>query len=284
MLRLENTGLTVELLDPATDQTRLGARYVWGGYIWQVHDRRAGPLLTGAQWPEAEPDPYNGQGLPESFRHRTITGEPLLWNGDTGLSPGAGRLGKIGDAVVVTVPCGWEISAHDDHVILKTAQTVGSWSYELVRTVELRGRQLCSRTRYTNRSASRLVHEWFVHPFFALGKDGRAEALLPRGTSLPPNPGYVIEANRLSFKRGFEGKFDGHLDYLQLPPHTAFSAELNHPRLAHVRFTSSFVPIRTVIWANGNTLSLEPYLTLDLAPGETKEWSLTYEFGEPLGA
>jgi hypothetical protein len=34
-----------------------------------------------------------------------------------------------------------------------------------------------------------------------------------------------------------------------------------------------------VLWANGNTLSLEPFLALSLAPGESREWTLAYDFG-----
>jgi len=126
------------------------------------------------------------------------------------------------------------------------------------------------------------VHEWFVHPFFALNADGRATVMLTAGTTLAENPGYAIDGRRLTFKRAFQGKDDGHFDQLLLPPDTPFAAEVGHPRLKGLRFATSFVPIRTAIWANGNTLSLEPFLALNLAPGETKQWSLTYEFGEPV--
>ena len=54
---------------------------------------------------------------------------------------------------------------------------------------------------------------------------------------------------------------------------------MTHPRLEWVRFATDFAPFKTVLWANGNTLSFEPFLALDLAPGESREWTLTYEFG-----
>jgi hypothetical protein len=50
--------------------------------------------------------------------------------------------------------------------------------------------------------------------------------------------------------------------------------------LASVRFSTDFAPFKCVLWANGNTLSYEPYLALDLAPGQSREWTLTYEFGK----
>ena len=45
------------------------------------------------------------------------------------------------------------------------------------------------------------------------------------------------------------------------------------------KFSTSFVPSHCVLWANGNTVSLEPFRQLALSPGETQEWSLAYEFG-----
>ena len=66
MLQLKNADLSVAILDPANpaDQKHLGTRYCWGGYIWQVTDATAGPLLAGAEWPVKNPIPFNGQGLP----------------------------------------------------------------------------------------------------------------------------------------------------------------------------------------------------------------------------
>ena len=78
MLSLANRTLRVELLDPADDAARRGPRYCRGGYIWQVHDQQAGPLLTGPEWPHPTPTPFNGQGLPESFRHTEFGTERQL--------------------------------------------------------------------------------------------------------------------------------------------------------------------------------------------------------------
>ena len=58
-----------------------------------------------------------------------------------------------------------------------------------------------------------------------------------------------------------------------------FAASLSHPRLTGVDFATDFAPFKCVLWANGNTLSLEPFLALNLAPGESREWTLTYDFG-----
>lgn len=281
MLHLTNAELTVDLLDPAADHARLGPRFCWGGYIWQVRDRAVGTLLTGPEWPNAAPIPHNGQGLPESFRHSTTDGQPLLWDGATGLAPGSGILGRVANGqVVVTTPCTWQIDCQADRATFRTQQAVGQWSYELTRTIELRGRQIISRSRLTNRGAAPLKLEWFAHPFFALQADGKLVSALPKGTGLAENPGYVLVDGQLTFKRAFVGLDDGCLVHLDLPAGRPFEVTVSHPKLASLRFATDFAPFKCVLWANGNTLSYEPYLALNLAPGESREWTLTYEFGK----
>ena len=284
MLTLANAELTVDLLDPAAAHARLGPRFCWGGYIWQVHDRQIGPLLTGPEWPAVDPLPHNGQGLPESFRHSTTTGEPLLWDGATGLAPGAGALGRdTTGAIIVTAPCVWQIDRQPDRAVFRTEQSVGSWSYELKRTIELQDRRLISRSRLTNRGTTPLKLEWFAHPFFALQTDGKLRVTLAKDISLPDNPSYVLAGGELTFRRAFKGVDDGHLVPLALPGGKPFEVTVSHPKLASVRFATDFVPFKCVLWANGNTLSLEPFLALNLAPGESREWTLTYDFGASSG-
>lgn len=282
MLTLANAELTVDLLDPAAEHARLGPRFCWGGYIWQVNDRSIGTLLTGPEWPDPTPQPHNGQGLPESFRHSTTTGQPLLWDGKVGLAPGAGALGRDAQgAVVVTEPCVWQIERQPEQIIFRTAQSVGRWSYSLERVIELRGRQLLSRSRLTNRGTEALKLEWFAHPFFALQSDGRLRSTLPAAVTLEENPGYTLTDGEVTLRRAFVGVHDGHLVHLGLPANQPFAVSLSHPKLTTVRFATDFVPFKCVLWANGNTLSFEPFLALDLAPGESRTWSLTYDFGPP---
>ena len=280
MLQIANREVRVDLLDPASDQLQLGPRFCAGGYIWQVHDQGVGSLLTGPEWPRADPQIQNGQGLPESFRHTTTTGDPLLWNGPVGLAPGGGALARNADGVItITEPCLWQIELEPERAEFRTLQNVATWSYSLERVVELRGRLLRSYSRLTNRSSSPLVLQWFAHPYFALGGDGLLRATLPAGTRLSENAGYILTERELSLRRAFVGEFDGHLENIDLPPGRDFSVNLSHPKLSSIHFATDFPPSKCVLWANGNTLSFEPFLDLKLAAGESREWNLTYDFG-----
>ncbi len=283
MLHLTNADLTVDLLDPAAEHARMGPRFCWGGYIWQVHDRSVGTLLTGPEWPKPDPIAHNGQGLPESFRHSTTEGKPLLWDGPLGLAPGSGALGRDAQGkVVVTEPCQWQIDVQPTRAVFRTAQKVGRWIYALERTVELQGRRLISHTKLTNQGTARLTLEWFVHPFFALESNGKLTATLDPGVRLPDNPGYTLADGKLTLKRAFVGVDDGCLVYPELPAGKTFAVTLTHPKLKSVSFAVDAVPFKCVLWANGNTLSFEPYLALDLAPGQSQEWTVTYDFGKVL--
>ena len=284
MYQLTNDQLRLELLDPTLEKARLGPRFCAGGYIWQVHDHGVGPLLTGPEWPELHPVPANGQGLPESFRHSTTTGAPLLWAGPVGLAPGAGALARAASgAITLTEHCVWDVSIQPHRAVFRTTQSVNRWSYGLERTIELHGRQVRSHSLLTNHGAEPLVLEWFAHPFFALQADGKSGVTLPTGTQLADNPGYQLSDRELTLRRPFIGTYDGHLEVLGLVPDQIFSARLTHPRLSNVNFATDFVPLKAIIWANGNTLSLEPFLDLRLPAGETREWTLTYDFGLALG-
>jgi hypothetical protein len=281
MLTLTDAGLRVEVLDPgaAAELPLQGLRFCRGGYVWQVHDAQLGPLLSGPEYPTTAPVPFNGQGLPESFRHRTREGRPLTWRGDEGLAPGIGRLGldARGEPILVT-PCAWTITQLPGQLVFQTRDAGAGLAYELARQLELRGRTLCSRTQLTNTGPGALRLQWFAHPFWPL-RDGEARVRLPAGTCLAENPGFAVDANgTLAFRRPFRTADDQQFALLELPPARPLTLSLEHPQLPRVEFGASFAPDECPVWANARTLSVEPYLTLDLAPGETRNWELRHAF------
>ena len=281
MLTLADAGLRVEVLDPgaAAELPRQGLRFCRGGYVWQIHDEKLGPLLSGPEYPAPEPIPFNGQGLPESFRHRTRDGRPLTWRGGEGLAPGIGRLGldARGEPVLVA-PCAWKITQLPCQLVFQTRDAGAGLDYELARQLELRDRVLHSRTQLTNTGPDPLRLQWFAHPFWPL-RDGQAQVQLPTGARLTENPGFAVDAHgKLSFRRPFRTSEDQQFALLELPPARALTLTLDHPQLPRVEFSTSFAPSECPVWANARTVSVEPYLTLDLAPGETRHWELRHTF------
>jgi hypothetical protein len=94
------------------------------------------------------------------------------------------------------------------------------------------------------------------------------------------NPGFAFDGERrLTFQRRFKNKDDGHFQPLIVGPRTPLRAAVSHPRLSKVFFSTDFTPDLCPVWGNSNTWSIEPYITTELAPGATRAWTLTYEFG-----
>lgn len=269
------------------DRPLLGPRFCAGGYVWQVATAEGTPLLSGPEGPAPSPDPFNGHGLPESFRDRARDGRPLTWHGDRGLAPGAGILSRdTTGAIVIAEPCAWTITGDHAHRRFTTAHALGEQAYALTQLIAVDERRLTSTTEFTNTGPAPLQLQWFAHPFFPLGPDGTLTATLPAGTRLPTNPGFTLdsaESATLRFQRRFVGVDDGQFELLTLPPEHILECTLTHPALpGGVRFATSFVPSECPVWANGYTFSIEPYQVLDLAPGETRRWTLTYDFDGPL--
>ena len=285
MIGVKNQELRIELIDPVSDVARLGPRFCGGGFIWQVFDEFERPLLSGPEWPTPAPSAFNGQGLPESFRHRTLDGHPLTWRGDHGVALGAGalRLGADGQ-VMLSTPCTWTIERQANGIEFSNEENFAGYPYALTRRIELTGREVRSCTRLANLSTtSPLVLEWFAHPFFPL-VDGMAKAEIADTATLADNPGFTLRAGVLTQNRRFTSVSDGHMDRgLRLPPGRALHAKLSHPFLTYVEFRTSFVPSTCVIWGNDRTFSFEPYLSLHLVPGEMREWSVAYRFGVSSG-
>lgn len=283
MLTLASPTLGVSLIDPnsPSDQKRLGLRYCWGGYIWQVEDTVAGPLLTGPEWPLSEPIPFNGQGLPESFRsHEFGTSRPLIIEDDEGFIIGIGDVARnMAGIMDVKEPCPWSITTSHGSIEFCTEQSGNGYTCQLTRRIALDNRTLTSSSRLSNIGERPLPLHWFAHPFFALD-DRLITCGLPDTWSMSDNVGYELDdANRLGFKRRFKHRDDGHFEQLIVGKNTPLRAVLSHPKLTEIVFSTDFVPDTCPVWGNSNTWSIEPYMATELAPGTDRTWNLTYEFG-----
>ncbi|GAB5561416.1 MAG: hypothetical protein SynsKO_30630 [Synoicihabitans sp.] len=281
MLHIASSSLRIDLIDPTTDARHLGPRFAGGGYIWQVHDKEAGPLLSGPEGPEPNPEPFNGHGLPESFRDRSRSGEKWLWQDDEALAPGAGTLRREPDGIKLVEPCVWHIDAQPTRLEFSTQHAAAGYEVSLNRDVVIAGRTLQSISRIINIGEKPMQFEWFAHPFFALGPQGDFAVRLPASARIPADSGFTLAAGVLRGARRYIGKDDGAFALLENVASSPLQANVAHPALdGGIAFTTDFPLSECPIWMNGFTFSIEPYQTLELAPGEHREWTLTYQFGE----
>jgi hypothetical protein len=280
MLLLSNSVLTVIMLDPgsAASQPLQGTRYCWGGYIWQVRDA-VGDLVAGPEYPEPQPSPFNGQGLPEAFRVSDLeTGRLLTAVGHNGIVIGAGGV-AIGEknSLGLVAPASWVVTRRPDAIEFQTTQSFGDWIVDLTRTVTLRDREVISATRLHNRGSAVLPLQWFPHPFFQL-VDGRITGRLPPDFTVEGDPVFSLVNGELAMQRSFPAGGGGHYKLLQLAP-VPLDATFTHPRLSFVRMRVDYIATKLPVWANHHTFSIEPYLQTELAPGVERAWSVRYEFG-----
>jgi hypothetical protein len=288
MLLLSNDQLVVSILDPIQDRVRLGSRYVTGGYVYDVTDRRAGVITSGPGYPdEVYPPVFDGQGLPEAF-------PSVLWPGveslPTGGHPEPGtKMLVIGVGLVTaTTPdrirqmpvdefCEWTTSSTATSLVMETHQSFAGWALELNRSLRLVNRTLISETRLANVGRDPINFRWFPHPFFPNVGGEFCKFNVP--VTCPENPGYVLLDNGfIQAKPGSNWDRAGNFQALPFTPSDRLVTIQRHPTLGLLTASCSFIPSWLPIWGNKYTFSFEPYLAQSVAAGSESSWSITYDF------
>ncbi len=282
MLSLANDLLDVSVLDPVADQARLGSRYVTGGYIYQVNDRKLGPLVSGPGYPsEGSPPVFDGQGLPEAFFSPLGADPATAAAGTQMMVIGAGLIaspaGPLRDFPVLEF-CRWEIGQAPGALTMRTAQSFQGWALELTRALALENRTLGSATQIVNKGEKEIPIRWFPHPFYPWYDSGEC-CKFNFPVSFPDNPGYTLRENGfVQMKLDHPWDRRGHFQMLEFQRAEKLVVLQKHPKLGLVAATCSFTPAYMPIWGNCNTFSFEPFHQLTLGPGQEARWSIVYDF------
>jgi hypothetical protein len=270
MLELSNHELRVDILDPVADQSRFGVRYCTGGYIYQVSDRRHGPLLSGPTFPDSF-NWFDGQGIPDAFNLG-----PLLSPSE----PGRALIIGIGDCDLTTRAvlsfCNWEISAEPTRLSFHTTQEAHGRRFDLTRVVSLVGRTVRSLTSIENNGRGEVPVRWFPHPFYPQ-PEGNELIWLNVPLRWQDGAGYQRLDN------GFIARADGPWTegrYLALDHDAQAPLALvqRHPTLGLVSAATSYVPAFFPLWGNAITFSWEPFFERTVAPGQRVSWWVDYSF------
>ncbi len=271
MLILQNDQLTVELLDPRTDEALLGARYNGGGYIHQVRDHRAGPLMSGPTYP-ASFNTFDGQGIPDSFAlaplPTEVEGEVLILGvGVCSVSTGT-----------VIRRSAWDVRANASMTTFVTHHETNRWNVAVARSVSLEGRTIRSSTRVTNHSRERLSFVWFPHPFFPqfeAGTDDLFAVTFP--VSIAPNPSYEIAPNGFVRRTGWPWT-DGRYQPLEIPLTGTPVILQRHPAIGLLAAICDWTPTYFPIWGNPNAFSWEPMIERTVGVGQSVDWRIAFHF------
>jgi hypothetical protein len=279
---LEGPDLAVKVLDPEADREKLGSRYCSGGYVWQVDDARHGALLSGPCFPEPDPPPFDGQGLPEVFE--TALGQDRARVGDDVWVIGVGRVRResatspfhVRDNPTVVERARFSIERSTFAVTMRSHEAFSGFELALARTVALDGRTLTSTTVLENVGPRDIPVRWFAHPFLPwAGPDVFGFSL---ETALPENPGFFTNASGTVERKPSHGWESG----CYVVPRATLGGELSvtqaHPALGSVRVRCRFPLAWLALWGNERTVSFEPFHATVLTAGAVSTWAMEYRF------
>jgi hypothetical protein len=284
MYTLENDQLSISILDPQADLDRCGSRYCVGGYIYQVEDRLHGPLLTGPQYPNPQPNTFHGQGAPDMFMS-ALAADRTPVGGDVGVI-GVGRVRRTSSAEPFSVRVNpevsefipWQVTQTATNITMQAEHTFEEWGYRLLRSVELQERTLISRTEIANTGQAPLPIRWFPHPFYPPTADG-VLCHFSWPVTVPENPGfymndegYICQTAECNMERGcFQA-----LEYQS--GSEPLTIRQRHPLLGEVTTVVDYPVAYLPIWGNDRTFSFEPYFVTELTTGEGAGWTVEYRF------
>lgn len=271
MLELQNDNLTVTILDPAADQERFGTRYCTAGYIFQIEDSKAGPLLTGPTYPDSF-NTFDGQGIPDAFNRAPLR-DPLSASPNA-LIPGIGICDLKADTVVEF--CKWDVVQDASEIRFQTHHSFEGVEFDLLRTVSLHGRTVRSTTSINNTGKPQVPVRWFPHPFFPQ-TDTDALCKLNMPCELGPTDGYRMGDDGYIYRKGWPWQTDYYVA-LDHPADRSLIILQRHPALGQIAAICSFVPALLPIWGNTRTFSFEPYFEQTVSADQKVEWWIDYEF------
>jgi hypothetical protein len=283
VFELKNSDLTVSILDPINNVDLCGSRYCVGGYIWQITDARKGELLSGPEYPNPQPNLFDGQGAPDHFITPYGADAPV---GGEVRAIGVGRIRRTSEIEPFSVRHNpeviefvqWAVTQDGNRLTMQTSDAINDWGYQLTREVTLNGRTVHSRTAIENQGQATLPIRWYAHPFFPPTPD-RVYCRVTPPVSLPENPTYFLNEDNFICKLPDHDnvpKWFLALDYAKEGDSMTFVQR--HPLVGEVTAVTDFMPDWLPIWSNTRTFSFEPYFIRELAAGESAAWSIDYRF------
>jgi hypothetical protein len=280
MFTLQNSHLSVRILDPVADRHYSGSRYVSGGYIFQIRDADGNDLLSGPRFGDPAFNVFDGQGAPELFVP-SDTSAPV---GDDVLVPGVGLVKRtsaaapfhVRDNPVVSEFTVWDIDTGDNRITMKTTQRFREKHLSITRTVLLNDRTIESATILENQGSSPLPIRWFAHPFFPLSVNGEM-CIFSLPVAMPENPGYALrDDGMVIMKSGYHWEKGLFLNLGDLSGREPLSVRQRHPILSEIGVTCDFAPGELAIWANHHAFSFEAFLEKTIRPGGAAAWGIRY--------
>lgn len=269
MYEISSDVLKVQILDPEKDTGRFGTRYMTAGFIFQVYDNKGRALLSGPTYPESY-NTFDGQGIPDCFNHAPIyTGEGSLF-----VVPGIGVCDLKENRIVELSK--WHVEKGESSIIFSTRYTVRQKDFYMIRKVSVVGAKISSHTLIDNVGEDIVSVSWYPHPFFPHVSAGPSLSL-ERGAILDYDTGYYfLENGNLHIRKKENGGWSS-FQPIHLPGENNLYAVV-HADSYDCVITNDFYAHTYPVWANVNTVSIEPYYENTVFSRRKLSWSMNYEF------
>jgi len=269
----------------------IGSRFDWSGVIYEL--KYKGHDYFGQWYPERDPKIHDAiSGPVEEFMQIGYEEAPV---GGEFLRIGIGGLRKPDEPAFLrygyyefTNPGKWTVRKARDHVVfIHELNDVAGYSYVYEKTVRLVRDQPEMVLDHTLKNTGRRAIQTSVynHNFFTIdhqttGPDFVVKFAFPLAASRE-NAAIRLNGNQLEYVRELNpleaaslGTVLGHNSSVE---DHYFRIE-NSKTGAAVKITGDRPISRIVYWSHSNTLCPEPYIDLDIQPGDSFTWKTTYSF------
>jgi hypothetical protein len=295
-LYLKNDKLKVKVYLPdAQKGFYRGTRFDWAGVFGEVEF--AGHKLFGP-WKDTH-DPTNHDdiiGPCEEFGMEKPLGYDDAKVGETFLKIGVGELEKpkeekysFAGKYKIVKPAEWKVMRDGDEISWATAANAAGFGYKYQKEVRLLLGEPVVEIRHTlqNTGTKPIVTDFYNHNFFNVDGDpiGPNYRILfsfePKAKELRGRWGELadLSGRELGFKKpltdgfvmaGLEG-FDPMSDRHQFHFRHA-------PSGVRLKVTGDYRLAKMNVWGINTTICPEPFMNMDLRPGKTADWTITYRF------
>ncbi|MDO3413181.1 hypothetical protein QWJ34_25745 [Saccharibacillus sp. CPCC 101409] len=274
-----------------------GTRFDRTGWITQVRLESAGIDFCVPESLEAGQG-TGGEGLSGEFGIDRPIGYDEAAPGETFTKLGVGVLTRIDDEAY-SFARAYPVEAHEVRTevgrsmirFTAAAAETSGYAAELVKTIRVEGRSLSVHYKLTNRGSRNIATNEYVHNFVGIGGhmiDSNYVLRLPYRPELALLGDGGVE-DRLELSDGkVTWKREAGGEFYALFGGFAGDAEpywelLHEPSGYGMRESGDFDVPKLAVWGNAHVVAPEVFIDLALTPGETKEWTRTYEFFGPEG-
>jgi len=269
----------------------IGSRFDWSGVIYELKYKQHD--YFGQWYPDRDPKIHDAiSGPVEEFMQIGYEEAPV---GGEFLRIGIGGLRKPQEDGFVRYgyyefsnPGKWTVRRSRDNVVfIHELNDVAGYSYVYEKTVRLVRDKPEMILEHTLKNTGRRAIQTAVynHNFFFIdnqttGPDFVVKFAFPLSASRE-NPAIRINGNQLEYVRELEpleaASLGGVLGHNNSVEDYYFRIE-NNKTGAGVKITGDRPISRIVYWSHSNAISPEPYIDLNIQPGESFTWDIKYEF------